>query len=321
MTYRLSGIVAAPFTPFGSDGELRLEMVPCQAALLAHNRVSGAFICGTTGEGASLSTEERKRVATAWLAGRKAGLAVIVHVGHNSLTESIDLTRHAASVGADAIATIAPGFFKPADARALVDWCARVAAAAPTLPFYYYHMPSMTGCTASVVEFLKLAEPRIPNLAGVKFTHENLVEYAQAAEFAGGRYDLLFGRDELLLAGLVLGAQGAVGSTYNYLAPLYHTIIAEFAAGNLAAARAHQIRAMRLIDCLLRYGVMAAGKAAMKFCGVDCGAVRPPLSSLTAARESLLQRELEAEGFLEWCSRVPGAPATNPTTTGEEVRS
>jgi len=321
MTYRLSGIVAAPFTPFGDDGELRLEIVPRQAALLAHNLVRGAFICGTTGEGASLSTAERKQVATAWLAGRQEGLAVIVHVGNNSLAESIDLTRHAAAGGADAIATIAPGFFKPADATALVDWCARIAEAAPTLPFYYYHMPSMTGCTASVVEFLKLAGPRIPNLAGVKFTHENLVEYAQATEFDGGRYDLLFGRDELLLAGLALGAQGAVGSTYNYLAPLYHAIIAEFAAGNLAAARAHQIRAMRLIDCLLRYGVMAAGKAAMKFCGLDCGTVRPPLSSITTAREASLRRDLEAEGFLEWCSRVPGAPARNTPPTVGEVRS
>lgn len=321
MTYRLSGIVAAPFTPFGADGELRLEMIPRQAALLAHNRVRGAFICGTTGEGASLTTAERKQVAAAWLGCRREGLAVIVHVGHNSLGESIDLTRHAAESGADAIATIAPGFFKPADAAALADWCGRIAAAAPKLPFYYYHMPSMTGCTASVVEFLKLAGPRIPNLAGVKFTHENLVEYTQAVGFDGGRYDLLFGRDELLLAGLALGAQGAVGSTYNYLAPLYHAIIAEFAAGNLVAARAHQLRAMRLIDCLLRYGVMAAGKAAMKFCGLDCGTVRAPLSSLSAAQEASLRRDLEAEGFLEWCSRVPEVPGASPKRTVVEVRA
>src|SRR3954469_8189210 len=120
---------------------------------------------------------------------------------------------------------MAPFFFRPGTVQELVDFMAQVAAAAPALPFYYYHIPSMTGVHIPAAEFLRAAADRIPNLAGVKFTFENLMDYAECVRFSGGRFDVLFGRDEMLLAGLSLGAHGAIGSTYNFAAPVYHRII------------------------------------------------------------------------------------------------
>jgi N-acetylneuraminate lyase len=206
-------------------------------------------------------------------------------------------------MGADAVATIAPSFFKPAGEAELVEWCRRIAAAAPALPFYYYHMPAMTGVNISAADFLQRARDVIPNLAGVKFTHEDLMDYGNAGEVDGGRYGMLFGRDEILLAGLSLGAVGAVGSTYNYAAPLYLRLIAAFERGDLAAARRAQTQAREFISVVGRHGGLAAGKLAMKLVGVDCGPVRLPLRHPSSEQERSLRQGLEQIGFFDYCSR------------------
>ena len=301
----LSGLIAAPHTPFRPDGALALELVAQQARLLAHNGVSGAFICGTTGEGPSLTNDERRKVAEAWIAARPAGLAVVVHVGHLCLADARSLAAHAQQIGADAIATVAPSFFKPAAQAELVEWCAQVAAGAPTLPFYYYTIPSMTGVALSSADFLAAAESRIPNLVGIKFTFENLMDFTRATTHAGGKFNVLFGRDETLLAGLGLGAKGAVGSTYNFAAPLYLRIIDAFKRGDLEAARRDQTRAIEFIGVLDRHGGLAAGKAAMKLIGLDCGPVRLPLRALTARDEASLREGFEKIGFFDYASKLP----------------
>ncbi len=303
MKLTLTGLVAAPHTPFRADGALDLDTIPRIAALLAHNGVSGAFICGTTGEGSSLSVAERKEVATAWRRSAPKGLKLAVHVGHLCLAESCALAAHAQEIGADAVATIAPSFFKPAGEAELVEWCRRIAAAAPALPFYYYHMPAMTGVNIPAADFLQRARDVIPNLAGVKFTHEDLMDYGNAGEVDGGRYGMLFGRDEILLAGLSLGAVGAVGSTYNYAAPLYLRLIAAFERGDLAAARRAQAQAREFISVVGRHGGLAAGKLAMKLVGVDCGPVRLPLRHPSSEQERSLRQGLEQIGFFDYCSR------------------
>jgi N-acetylneuraminate lyase len=300
----LTGLIAAPHTPFHSDGRLNLGAVSRQAALLDRNGVTGAFICGTTGEGSSLTSAERRRVAERWRTVKPRRLALIVHVGHSSLGESTGFARHAAGIGADAIAAIAPGSFRPSRLEELVEYCAVIAAAAPQTPFYYYHMPAMSGVDFPAGEFLGLAAGRIPSLAGIKFTHEDLMDFANALNFGNRRYNLLFGRDEILLAGLALGAEGAVGSTYNFAAPLYRRVLRAFRAGDLAAAREAQRRAIAMIEQLNRYGGLAAGKTVMKFLGADCGPVRLPLRALAPEDEASLRAGLDAIGFFRYASRL-----------------
>ena len=304
MKHALGGLIAAPFTPFRPDGSVALETVPRLAQLLTSNGVSGAFVCGTTGEGYSMSTDERKQVAMAWRKSAPAGLKIIVHVGHSSAVEGRELARHAQEIGADAISTIAPSFFKPPTAVELVAWCREVASAAPGLPFYYYHLPSMTGVTIPTVDFLREADGKIPTLAGIKFTYEDLEDFRAASTFGGGRYDILFGRDEILLQGLQLGAPGAVGSTYNYASPLYRGIMQAFSSGNLALAEREQAKARKFIDVMVAAGGLPAGKTIMKFVGVDCGPVRLPLRNLTKAEEEKLRADLAAQGFFDFASKL-----------------
>jgi N-acetylneuraminate lyase len=304
MNQPLSGLIAAPFTPFRPDGSLALEVVPQLAALLTGNGVSGAFVCGTTGEGYSLTMDERQQVAAAWRRATPPGLKLIVHVGHSSAGESRTLARHAAEIGADAISTIAPSFFRPRGVVELVAWCRDVAAAAPCLPFYYYHIPSMTGVSIPAEEFLREAHGKIPNLAGIKFTYEDIEDYAAACAFGGGRYMILFGRDEILLQGLQLGARGAVGSTYNYAAPLYRRMMQAFATDDLALAEREQARAQCFIGVMNAAGGLPAGKVIMKLIGVDCGPVRLPLRNLTTMQEQQLRADLDGIGFFEFaCKR------------------
>jgi N-acetylneuraminate lyase len=297
MHTRLTGLIAAPFTALHPDGSLNLNAIESQAAALVKNGVSGAFICGTTGEGLSLTTQERLQVAEKWMAAAPSSLRIIVHVGHPSVKESQALAEHAQKIGAFAFAAIAPTFFRATNVDQLVEYNVQVAAAAPGLPFYYYHFPALAGADVPVFDFLRLAGKRIPNLAGIKFTHENLMDYSRCLNFDKGRYNVLFGRDEILLAALALGATGAVGSTYNFMAPFYHRVMDAFKAGDFETARRYQSQAVEVISIMSRYGGLPAAKAMMKLVGLDCGPVRSPLQNLSPEAFQSLTRDLEQVGF------------------------
>jgi N-acetylneuraminate lyase len=311
MTSNPKGLIAAPFTAMNADCSLNLPMIEHQAGALAENGVSGAFICGTTGEGLSLTADERVQIAEKWKSAAPPSLKIIVHVGHQSLTESKRLAAHAQKIGAGAFATIAPTFFRVSNLDQLVDYCAQVAEAAPNLPFYYYHIPAMTGADFPMHDFLRLASRKIPNLAGIKFTHENLMDYTRCLAFEERRFNILFGRDEMLLAALTMGATGAVGSTYNYMAAIYHRMIDAFNTGALENARRLQLTAIQIITVMLHHGGLAAGKAIMKMVGIDCGPVRAPLQNLPSETLESLTRELDQLGFSSLASKT-GASTKSP---------
>lgn len=295
----LIGLVAAPHTAMHTDGTVNLDAIEKQAARLIADGVNGAFICGSTGEGHSLTSQERRLVAERWrmVIGPRP-LKLIVHAGHNSLEEAKALAAHARQIGADAVSVMAPSYFKPATVEDLLEFCAPIAAECSSLPFYFYDIPALTGVELSMLELLRKTDGHIPNLAGIKFTSTNLMSLQECLDFEDGRFNILFGCDEVLLSALALGVPGAVGSTYNYCAPLYHKIIEAHRAGDLSTAQALQMKSVKLVQVLLRYGVLASGKALMSLAGVDCGPVRPPVRRLTEEQKSWLFRQIEALGIL-----------------------
>jgi len=298
---RLHGLVAATHTPFHADGSLNLAVVEQQAAHLVARGVNHAFIGGTTGESSSLALEERRALSERWMAvTRGSPLQVIVHAGANCLADARALAAQAQQLGALAVSALAPSYFKPGSVGALVDCVADIAAAAPALPFYYYEIPLLTGVNLSPSEFLARAAERIPNFAGIKFTSNNLMEYQLCRAFRDGAFDIPFGFDEIMLGALALGATGAVGSSFNFAAPIYTRLIAAFQRGDLAAARAEQMRSVCVIQALAARGYMGAAKATMKMLGVDVGPARLPNGSLNAEQTKKLQSDLEALGFFDW---------------------
>jgi len=305
---KLTGLIAAPFTPMDNNGALNLGLVAKYASKLKKDGVRGAFICGTTGEGMLMTLEERKAVAEKWIEEQNDNFKVIVHVGTTSAKQSEDLARHAQQAGAFACGCMGPMFLKPSNVEDLVTFCAQVASGAPDLPFYYYHIPCVSEVNLPMPEFLEKAQIVIPNLAGIKFTHRNMMEMLQCLKADEGKWDILHGFDEELLCGLTLGAKGAVGSTYNYLAPLYLRLMKAFQDGNLEEARDCQYKSIKFIEILIRFGGgVIGGKPIMKFIGLDCGSLRTPAHSFNADELKKYEKELEALGFFEWTLTSSGA--------------
>lgn len=301
----LTGLVAATHTPFHADGSLNLVVVEKQAAHLSATGVKFAFICGSTGESHSLTVDERRALAVRWMeVTRGSALKVIVHVGTNCLADARTLAVHAQSLGAAAVSALAPSYFKPRSIPALVDCCADIAGACPELPFFYYDIPALTGFTLPMPEFLAAARDRIPNLAGIKFTNADLMMFQQTLRFDSGAFSVPWGCDEYLLAALALGATGAVGSSYNFAAPVYHRVIAAFERGDFKAARDAQFQSVQLIALLASRGYMGAAKATMKMLGVDVGPARLPNTSLNTEQQTALRADLEQLGFFGWVAKA-----------------
>jgi N-acetylneuraminate lyase len=297
----LTGLIAATHTPFHADGSLNLAIVEKQAAHLLGNQVTTAFIGGTTGESHSLTLDERRALSVRWMeVARGTELKVIVHVGANSLSDARILAMQAQQLGASAIAALTPSYFKPRNVSTLVDCCADIAAVAPALPFFYYDIPAFTGVALSMPDFLAQAQERIPNLAGLKFTNPDLMMFQQCLRFGDGKFSIAWGLDEYMLAVWTLGATGAVGSTYNFAAPIYHRVLSAFAAGDLARAREEQFRSVQLIALLASRGFMGAAKSVMKMLGVDVGPARLPNTNLDAVQQAMLRTDLEKLGFFNW---------------------
>jgi N-acetylneuraminate lyase len=301
MVQKLTGLVAATHTPFDAAGELNLAAVERQAAHLMGAGVGGVFVGGTTGESASLTVNERLALAKRWgEVVRGSALRLIVHVGANCLADARAMAAQAEDVGAVAISAVAPSYFKPKSVEVLVACCAEIAVAAPGVPFYHYDIPSFTGMSLSMPQFLEVAPARVPTLAGIKFSNPDLMAYQRCLHAGGGRFDMPFGIDEYLLAALAVGAVGGVGSSYNFAAPIYVRMLAAFSRGGLAAAREEQYRSVQLIELLAGYGYMGAAKAVMGMLGVEVGPARLPNGNLSDEQRGRLRGELERLGFFDW---------------------
>ncbi len=284
------GLLAAVHTPLHANGELNAAAIPRQAALLREQGVLGAFVCGTTGEGPSLSGAERMAVAEAWKSALPHG-RLIVNVGHNSLAEASALARHAAALDVEAIAMHPPCYFRPQSLEALVDCVASVAEHAPRLPLYYYHIPSFTGVRLPMDRYLERALERVPTLRGLKYSDPDLAMLASCLE--SGSSDVLYGVDEMLLGALATGITGAIGATYNFAAGHHQRLINAFRAGDMHGAQRLSRLSTRLLDILHAHGIIAAGKTAMQLCGLDLGPVRAPLRQVEEPELLLLElREL-----------------------------
>ena len=301
MANKFAGLFAAPYTPFGEDGSLNPGMIGTLAENYWFNGVNGVFACGTTGEALSLTVEEREQACESWVAAGKEH-TVIMHIGHLSLPDAKRLAAHAEQTGVDAIACGAPCYHRAKNIEDLVAFCAEVADAAPKTPFFYYHIPFMTHVNFPMIDFLREGTERIPTLQGMKFTNSDLNDFNLCLNFEGGRFEILFGQDEMFLAAASLGTRGFVGALFNHSAPVFRRILEAVEGGNTETARREQARATEVSEILERYGGVAAGKAVMKMIGLDCGPLRLPQRGPSESECETLRAELDGVGFFSFCS-------------------
>lgn len=252
-----------------------------------------------------LTTDERIALAEKWISVVPKDFKVIVHVGSCCLRESVRLAQHAASIGAWGIGSMAPPFPKIGRIEELVKYCEAIAAAAPQLPFYYYHIPAFNGAFLPMLDLLKAVDGRIPNFVGIKYTFESLYEYNQCRLYKNNKYDMLHGQDETILPSLAQGgAQGGIGGTTNYNGRELVGIIQAWKAGDLETAREKQNFSQEVINVICNFrGNIVGGKRIMKLIGLDLGPNRVPFRNVTPEEEIALKAQLETINFFERCNQ------------------
>ena len=301
----LQGLISAPFTPFDSNGKLDVSLIPSYYSFLKQNGITGAFINGSTGEGVSTTMAEKKAVAQAWAdcSNHDADFKVMAFLAGTCLDDCIELAKHAYEIGLYAVSLTGPFYFKPANIDMLAEVCIKVGKEVPNMPVYYYHIPVLTGVNFPMFDLVRALDGKLPNFAGVKYTHEDFMDFQSCMTYADGKYDMLWGRDENMLSALVLGAKGAVGSTFNYAAPLYYDLIDAFNANDLVKARVLQQKSIDMIRLLGKYGGISVGKAYMKMVGFNLGEFRLPVKNMSADQFELFKADVASLNFDEYKSK------------------
>jgi N-acetylneuraminate lyase len=279
------GIIPAIVTPFNSDGNFNEDAFSQLTQKLYSAGVHGLYVCGQTGEGMQQSPEQRMRVAEAAVRLSPAGKKVIVHVGAGSTRDALALVRHASKHGAHAVSALPPGAaYSFTEIR---DYYADLAASAE-IPLLIYFYPAMAPKIESIDQFLELCS--IPNVVGLKFTHTDL--YTMREVHRRGNC-ILFGFDEMLLAGLLMGADGGIGSTYNLIPEEFVRLYELSQAGKWEEALVVQGRVNELIDVVLRFPLNPAVKLLLQWSGIDCGTCARPRRDLNSAEVEEFRRRLD----------------------------
>ena len=294
MSKLIRGIVPALCTPFDEKDELAIRRVPALIRALLDAHVAGFFVCGSTGEGKSMTAPERKQMAEAAVREVGGTVPVIVHVGATSTENAVALAKHAAAVGADATASVAP-VESPGNLPAAVEHYGAIGAAT-NLPFYVYWIAASADRAVTADQFLTSMKS-VKNFGGFKFTDTNFYLFQQLVDCSGGKLNALTGPDEMCLAGMVMGSDGAIGSTYNIMPRLFVGMYEAFHRGDIKRAMAAQVQANRVISPLLRVGVLAGAKAILGWRGIPVGKPRPPTPDLSPEDLEELKHGLDALDF------------------------
>jgi N-acetylneuraminate lyase len=296
---RFHGILPAVVTTL--DDDEHFAAAPFERLLESFYRQGchGIYVCGQTGEGLLQSSAQRKKVAEVAVRASPKEKAVIIHVGAQSTRETIDLARHAASIGAAAVASLPPsGRYSFAEIR---EFYAALSAAAG-IPLFVYYFPEMYPQVSGLDHLFQLLE--IPNVAGIKFTNFNLYELSLCA--SGGKA-VFNGHDEVMTAGLLMGAHGGIGSFYNLVPHLLVRIWNLSREGKWNEALPVQTRLNSLIRTVLAYPMMPAIKEILQWRGIAAGPCIAPRQRLATEQQISLRNALTTAGFGGWLA-TPIAP-------------
>jgi N-acetylneuraminate lyase len=289
-----SGILSALVTPYRDDGRFNAAIVPQLVEFELAQGIDGFYVGGSTGEAFLQSSEEREAVLRAVAGAARGRGTLIAHVGAIGTEDTVRLGRAAADAGYDAISAIPP-FYYDFSAQELVGHYKALADAVP-LPLIVYNFGGRTGKLGHTDILRLLDDPRV---AGVKHTSQDLF---QLERFKRHRPDaaIFNGYDEMCLGGLAMGADGAIGTTYNFMGSLFVALYKAFREGRTADALALQVRANIVIDGLIDLGVFPATKGFLKVMSVDCGGCRPPFRTLSPGDwpriEAMIATHLRPDG-------------------------
>ena len=289
------GIMPALITPVNGDGSLREEVTRKLVRDLSATGITGFYILGSTGEGVATDRERRMEFAELVREARPEGISIINHIGASDLATVKKLARHARRIGLDAISSVPPFFFSY-DEQGVLDYYRAMSDESEGLPLIVYAAP-MAGPLLPVSTIEKMLD--IPGFIGMKFTNPNYYLMSRYKKIDGGNINIFNGPDETCALGLMMGADGAIVSTYNIMPRTFVGIYNAVQAGDVREAMRLQHKADDLIEALLDYNVVEAVKVALTLKGYDVGDVTPPLPRMSDAQKAALTARLRELGFPE----------------------
>ena len=295
--FQLTGMMSALLTPFDPEGNVNYTVLSDLLEWQLARGLTGFYILGSTGEGLLMSEAERRAVAEAVVRQVKGRVPVVVHVGALTTRAACALAAHAAEIGADATSSIPP-FYYNVGPEGVKQYYTQVAAASG-LPFYIYNIPGTTGVNVAV-DIVQELIAAVPNLRGMKYTAYDMYSMRKIVELDEGRFNVLSGADEVMLAAQAMGADGAIGTTENFLPRVFVDAYTAFRAGDVKTAQALQAKINWTVSTFLAFPSLAAVKEIMRLLGFDLGLPRPPLLSLTNDQRGRLHEMLEEIGFFKW---------------------
>jgi N-acetylneuraminate lyase len=284
----LKGILPAAVTPF--DEKEQFAEAPFELLLesLYAAGVDGVYVCGGTGEGLLQTVEQRKRVAEAAVSNSSKGKQVVVHVGSHRTADAVELAAHAGRIGAAAVSALPPlGNYSFAEIRA---YYAAIAAAAGA-PLLVYFFPGSYPGVHTLDQVLELC--RIPNVAGLKYTDFDLYRMRTLKQTGATVFS---GYDEVLIAGLLMGADGGIGTFYNVMPHMFVDLYHRARRGDWEGARGVQDGINTVIRIALQFPCFPAIKEMLRWRGIECGPCIRPRGGLTSLQAADLRRQLDACG-------------------------
>ena len=284
------GIYPALVTASDANGGVSVAGVEALVDYLIAKGIDGLYVGGTTGEGIYMTAAERQLLAETVLKRVNGRIPVIMHIASMSLNEAKQLARHAADHGAAAIASIMPPMYNTA--QAVVAYYKSVAASVPEMPFFSYILNPAINPVTVMQELLD-----VPNLHGVKYTGSNMYEMRQIMDMNAGRWVTFSGMDEQVLYARMMGVNGCIGSTLNYMPNAYRAIYAAADRGDMQAAQSMQEKANLVTRALYSVGFNGGLREALRLIGVDCGEPRLPNLALSAEAKIALRRALDETDF------------------------
>ena len=296
----IQGIIPALMTPMNHDGSA-IDTVAARELVefLLGRGVNGFFVCGGTGEGLLLTAQERRTLLEAVVEQTAGRAAIIAHIGAMATQEAQALASHANGLGVDAVAAVPPVYFK-VDHASLCEHYRLIAEAADETPIWVYQIPSATGVDITADVLSDLVE--IAGVSGIKYSSYNLYDMSNMLTLPQ-EITILSGFDEVCVAALSMGAQGAVGSTYNVMPATFSLLYRQTQASEWDAARALQQEANRVIRALLTGPFVAGLKAILTDWGLPCGAPRRPLPPLSPSETREYLARIKASGLAEFEER------------------
>ena len=290
---KYKGVIPAFYACYDKEGNISPEGVQALTKYFVEKGVKGVYVNGSSGECIYQSVEDRKIVLENVMKAAEGKLTVIAHVACNNTKDSMELARHAESLGVDAIAAIPPIYFRLPE-YAIAQYWNDISSAAPNTDFVIYNIPQLAGVALTQGLFAEMRKN--PKVIGVKNSSMPVQDIQMFKQAAGENYIIFNGPDEQFMSGRVIGAEGGIGGTYGVMPELFLKLDELVKACDMDIARELQYAIDEIIYkmCSAHGNMYGVIKAILKINeGLDLGGVREPLPSLIDSDRVIVEEAAE----------------------------